>query len=559
MGRALEGAMIPTEIRRPRRPVSILGIDMSYGSKLLLAFGLLLGLVLGLAGLSVWGNHQTQFLFERARLAHKVNEGYLTLSSNAYQLFKKQSEAQLTGEDGRGENIAAVKTRLRADVRRLRQLIASEIAFVEEDEQESEKEELLMLAQIERQFESILIQFAEAQRLRAAGREAEALTLLDSIFKESIEGRFNVLIAEAIAEESEEVAEADAEAAELMHWIRLVVQLLAGLGVVFGLLFAVLLLRGLRDPLVQLLAGTRALRKGELQHRIDLDAADEFGELAQSFNRMAAELEGNKRALEASKSDLEQAVAARTGELRDANAALERADQIRRRFFADISHELRTPLTIIRGESEIVLRGQDKSVEDYKGSLQRVLDQAKHTGRLVDDLLFVARQDAGETRMARQAVALREIVESVSGDAEILAEKRGIKVTLNRDVEEAVVSGDPGRLRQLFLILIDNAVRYSEAHGEVGIYIGPAAKGVVVRVSDQGIGIAPDELDRIFERFYRGDNASEHHAEGTGLGLPVAKAIADAHGGELDIQSRLGEGTTAIVTLPVVRKLRAVA
>ena len=274
---------------------------------------------------------------------------------------------------------------------------------------------------------------------------------------------------------------------------------------------------------------------------------------------MAGELEAKNRDLEAAKADLEQAVTARTAELCDANAALEKADQVRRRFFADISHELRTPLTIIRGEAEIGLRGNDKAIDDYKGTLHRVLEQAEHTARLVDDLLFVARQNAGETRMSRQAIALREIVESVCGDAEVLAEKRGVTVTLRQEVEEAVVSGDPGRLRQLFLILIDNAIRYSEARGEVSLYMGAAPKGVVVRVSDGGIGIGPDELERIFERFYRGDNASEHHTEGTGLGLPVAKAIADAHDGELVIDSRLGEGTTASVFLPTVRKLRAVA
>ena len=274
---------------------------------------------------------------------------------------------------------------------------------------------------------------------------------------------------------------------------------------------------------------------------------------------MANELETKKRDLEAAKADLERAVAARTAELQEANAALEKADQVRRRFFADISHELRTPLTIIRGEAEISLRGHDKAVEDYKGTLQRVLEQAEHTARLVDDLLFVARQNAGETRMSRQAVALPEIVESVCGDNEVLAAKRGVTVTLRQDVTEAVVSGDPGRLRQLFLILVDNAIRYSEPRGEVDIYMGPAPKGVVVRVSDGGIGIAPDELERIFERFYRGDNAGEHNAEGTGLGLPVAKAIADAHDGELIIESQLGEGTTASVVLPTVRKLRAVA
>jgi len=536
-----------------------MGKWMSYRGKLLLAFGLLIGLVLSLAGVSIWGNQQTLFHFERAGLAHQVNEAYLRLSSRTYQLFKKLTEVQATGDESQRIGTGDLEQQLRSDIRLLRHLIATEVAFVEEHEREEEKAELFLLSRIELEIDRVLTQFAEVQKLKDAGRYDEANAKLNTVLDVAIEGRFNVLINEAVQSEAEEVVEADAEARSVMRRVGFLVQVLAGLGVVLSLFCVVMLVRGLRRPLIQLLVGTRALQEGNLQHRINLTTDDEFGEFAESFNHMAEELETNKRDLESAKSDLEEAVAWRTAELRTANTALERVDETRRRFFADISHELRTPLTIIRGEAEIGLRGPDKAVEDYKSSLNRVLEQAKHTGRLVDDLLFVARQDAGETRMVRQAVSLQEIVASVCGDAEVLAEKRGVNISEERDIEEAVVSGDPGRLRQLFLILVDNAIRYSEAHGDVSVYMGQAHNGVMVRVSDNGIGIAPDELDQIFERFYRGDNASVHHSDGTGLGLPVAKAIADAHGGELVIESNLGEGTTATVTLPTVRRIRAVA
>ncbi|MCG8594631.1 MAG: ATP-binding protein [Kiloniellales bacterium] len=532
---------------------------MSYRTKLLLAFGVLIGLTIGLTALSNWGGRLAQLHIERARLAHDVLEGHWRLSSHTYQLFKQLADALLIGDQDLGRGEADLERKLRADITDLREMIADEIAFVEEDEQKGERGELLTLSLLERQIDRVLVEFAEVRNLRNVGERGKAWIKLNAVLEQSIDGSFNALLAAAIAEEHREVKAADAKARALINRVNLIVDGLAALAIAVGILCAALLLSGLRRPMVALLAGTRALRKGDLTHRIELSGSDEFGELAHSFNRMAGELEAKNRDLEAAKADLEQAVTARTAELCDANAALEKADQVRRRFFADISHELRTPLTIIRGEAEIGLRGNDKAIDDYKGTLHRVLEQAEHTARLVDDLLFVARQNAGETRMSRQAIALREIVESVCGDAEVLAEKRGVTVTLRQEVEEAVVSGDPGRLRQLFLILIDNAIRYSEARGEVSLYMGAAPKGVVVRVSDGGIGIGPDELERIFERFYRGDNASEHHTEGTGLGLPVAKAIADAHDGELVIDSRLGEGTTASVFLPTVRKLRAVA
>lgn len=532
---------------------------MNYRTKLLLAFGVLICVTVALTALPNWGGRQAQVHMERSRLAHDVLEGHLRLSSHTYQLFKQLADALLVGDQDLGTGEKVLREKLRADIASVRDMIAYEVAFVDEDEQEGEREELLTLSLIERQIDRVLIEFAEVRNLRDIGERGQAWIKLNALLEQSIDGSFNALLEEAIAEEQREVMEADAEARAVIWQVNLIVDILAAFAIAISLACGFLLLRGLRRPMAALLAGTRALRKGDLTHRIELAKGDEFGELAHSFNGMAGELEAKNRALEAAKADLERAVTARTAELQEANAALETADQVRRRFFADISHELRTPLTIIRGEAEIGLRGHDKEIEDYKGTLQRVLEQAEHTGRLVDDLLFVARQNAGESRMSRQAVALQEIVGSVCGDAEVLAARRGVTVALRQDVEEAIVSGDPGRLRQLFLILVDNAIRYSEARGEVGLYIGPAPKGVVVRVRDGGIGIAPDELERIFERFYRGDNAGGHHAEGTGLGLPVAKAIADAHDGELVIDSQLGEGTTASVFLPTVRKLRTVA
>jgi signal transduction histidine kinase len=113
-----------------------------------------------------------------------------------------------------------------------------------------------------------------------------------------------------------------------------------------------------------------------------------------------------------------------------------------------------------------------------------------------------------------------------------------------------MVQGDPARLRQLFMVLLDNAVRYSKSKGEIGVEVGRANGNVTVRVSDHGVGIAPEELEGVFERFRRGGSASEMNEEGLGLGLPLAKAIVEAHKGRIDMESRVGEGTTVTVSLP---------
>jgi signal transduction histidine kinase len=273
---------------------------------------------------------------------------------------------------------------------------------------------------------------------------------------------------------------------------------------------------------------------------------------------MLDEVVRSRQALERNRDTLEQSVLSRTAELAAANATLRRGDDARRRFLAEVSHELRTPLTVIRGEAEIALRGTDQPVPIYKQALARIAEEAAGTARLVDDLLFVARSEAGEVRFAVQAVAMDSVVQRAAAAARTIGESRAVRVTeqLGRN---GVVLGDADRLRRLVLILLDNAVRYSRPGGEVEVTLTATAEAVQLTVQDHGIGIALEDQERVFERFYRGPGAAQLHAGGSGLGLPLARAIARAHGGELTLDSRPGEGTTLRVMLPAARQLQAVA
>lgn len=233
------------------------------------------------------------------------------------------------------------------------------------------------------------------------------------------------------------------------------------------------------------------------------------------------------------------------------------ADDARRRLFADISHELRTPLTVIRGEAEIALRGREKSIEDYQTSLRRIVDQANHTARLVDDLLFVARTDAGEPRLKMQVVAVVELVQQVSSDAQALSASKNISVALDLGIPRVTITADPERLRQALMVVIDNAIRYSRPHEQIAVGIHAHVQGVSVQITDNGIGISPAEIEQVFERYYRGGGAERQHSAGSGLGLPIAKAIIVAHGGEISLDSAPGRGTRATIVLPVSRRLHA--
>jgi signal transduction histidine kinase len=267
---------------------------------------------------------------------------------------------------------------------------------------------------------------------------------------------------------------------------------------------------------------------------------------------MVAEVERRRSELDHARADLERKVQERTVELEHSNRTLRQVDQARRRIFADISHAFRTPLTVIRGEAEVTLRAQDGTAEDYRATLARIVDTAAQLNKLVEELLEVARSESAALRVETTEVAATELIRDVGEDARALAATKGIRVSCSVPRQEIRVRGDADRLRQLLLILLDNACRYTPADGEIAIALAARKPYAVVTMRDTGIGIAPDELDLVSGRFYRGSNASQMAPSGGGLGLHVAQSIVEAHGGDLAIESEVGRGTTVRVRLPLL-------
>lgn len=314
--------------------------------------------------------------------------------------------------------------------------------------------------------------------------------------------------------------------------------------------------RALRRPLSVLRDGAQALQRGDLGHRIALGGADEFGQAARSMNAMATELARHRERETRDRERLEQLVQSRTGELRAALASLQQVDQRRRQLFADVSHELRTPATVIRGEAQVALRGRDKSVDDYKDSLMRIDETSTQLAAVIDELLAVARDDLDALTVRREPIDLSGPVAAALEQAHALAAERGVVVQAAALLPEALpVLGDSARLRQLLLVLLDNAVRYSAPGGAVSLAVeGRQTPGGhpqwEVRIEDRGIDIAVDELPHVFERRFRGARATRHHAGGSGLGLAIGAALARAHGGDLRLEGRPGGGTIARLRLP---------
>ncbi|GMV09758.1 MAG TPA: ATP-binding protein [Gemmatimonadaceae bacterium] len=228
-----------------------------------------------------------------------------------------------------------------------------------------------------------------------------------------------------------------------------------------------------------------------------------------------------------------------------------------RRFTADASHELKTPLAVMRADVERAMQAQSHSTEQLV-ALEEALEQTTRMADLVDSLLTLARADEGRFDLHREPVAMEPLVREVMETAIILGEDAGLQVAMPT-VEPLVVMGDRTRLRQLFLNLVTNAIKYTPRGGKVELNLSRHDAQVHFSVKDSGIGIAAADLPFIFERFWRADQVRSRSSgrSGFGLGLAISQWIAQAHGGQLLVQSRLNRGTTFTVVLPVAEGVSA--
>jgi len=216
-----------------------------------------------------------------------------------------------------------------------------------------------------------------------------------------------------------------------------------------------------------------------------------------------------------------------------------------REFAADASHELRTPLTVIRSSVEHLERHRDEPVASVGSALEDIDDEVRHMTAIVEDLLLLARSDSGAVALERVPVDLGDVAADGASAMGKPATDRGVRVEV--DPQPAVVAGDPARLRQLVMILVDNAIRHSPIDGRVGVAVRANGSGASLMVEDDGPGIRPEDLPHLFERFYRAPGAP---GGGTGLGLAIAKWIVDRHGGRIEVSNRAEGGARFVVSLP---------
>ncbi len=286
----------------------------------------------------------------------------------------------------------------------------------------------------------------------------------------------------------------------------------------FALLLSFLLSRSISRPVTELTRATQAVATGNLDARVSTEHAGEFGKLAEAFNTMAAELQ--------------------------------HADELRRNMTADVAHELRTPLSVIRGKLEGVIDGIYPASEEH---LAPVLEETEVLTHLVEDLRVLAQAEAGQLRLDRRPTDVGDLLRDAYVNFTPQAEDHRVMLGLDLPGTLPQVSADWRRISQVLGNLINNALQHTPSGGHVRLSAEAREEDVAISVSDTGVGIPPEEIPYIFERFWRGDKARVRtEYGGSGLGLAIVKQIVELHGGQIDVTSEPGQGATFTFTLPCV-------
>jgi len=276
------------------------------------------------------------------------------------------------------------------------------------------------------------------------------------------------------------------------------------------------LARGMTQPLRDMAAAAHRMETGDYTTRVHTRSRDEVGQLAAAFNRMSAELQN--------------------------------LEQSRRDLVANVSHELKTPIAAIRAHLENLLDGVE---HPDPHTLQVMLTQTERLSRLIEQLLELSRLESGELTLQREDVPLAPLVTQVLSEIDVARSDSGVAVESALPEDLPAVDADRERVHQVLFNLLDNAVRFTPSGGAVTVSAQRHNGSVEVRVADTGVGIPPEHLPRLFERFYRADPARSREDGGTGIGLAIARSVVEAHGGHIRAESELGKGSVFTFDLPV--------
>lgn len=285
--------------------------------------------------------------------------------------------------------------------------------------------------------------------------------------------------------------------------------------IAIALLLGILLSRNLTSPIRELTQATHAVSQGDLSQQVPIRSNDELGELGKAFNKMSAELS------------------------RSVNA--------RRQMTADIAHELRTPLSLILGHAEAV---HDGVLPPTPENFEIIREEAARLEHLVNDLRILSLADAGELTISLQTVEPERLLREVASLYQYQTQRKNITLDLEINSPLSTIEVDPGRMTQVLTNILDNALRHTAEGGRIIIAAKQAQDQIEISIHDSGPGITAEDINRIFERFYRTDSSRQREGGGSGLGLAIARSIVQAHGGRIKAENEAGQGLKIVITLP---------
>lgn len=356
----------------------------------------------------------------------------------------------------------------------------------------------------------------EAQKQPQKVKPAQSLT---GIFKitEQLKKDCNRLRKDVLEDIDRLSTQARAQSLAGYRWIFI----LLSLGLLASVILAYLTTSSLVKPIRKFMQATEVVAKGDLDVKLEVTGPDELRQLAHSFQDMTKKL---KDAFEQQKF-----------------------------LVGVVSHQLRTPLTIIRGNAEVTLRGRNQSLEEYQAVLKNIIATTHQMNSFITKLLTLTQAEFGQVQLNLTKIKLKELLVEIFQEGEILTKEKGLNLELQFE-PDGLVLGDRERLKELFFILLDNSLKYTNPPGTIKVVGTRDTDWFRISISDTGIGIPKEDLPYVFERFYRAQKNRANIPQGAGIGLAIARWITETHRGKIYVESQEAQGTAITVLLPVLKE-----
>lgn len=499
---------------------------------------------------------------QRSRLANELYTGFIELLSQKHRLRLELTNA-LVGFDTDPQQRQVFYSKMLRTLDNLDNLTAK-VYDLNIDDAAKEPEHKQRLESLKLLRKGVL-QVGDLMETDSYARKAASLQekrlLLTNIFDITDEQDLRATLLQSISRERL-ATERDRAAADVSLQFMNYAMTIAIISVVaFVFMLSRYFYLAFSRPIDQLMVGAAALKKGDLDHRIPESGNDEFSDLARSMNGMASEIAQLRIEDKRIKSQLEAQVKERTSDFQETLHRLEKVDLRRKQMFADISHELRTPTTAILGEAEITLRYNTSNIDDYRTTLEKIVNYSHALSRVIDDILTLARSDIDAFVLDKRPLQFDELCALTIKSCQATADDKEITVSVTK-FPPAQVLGDAQRLEQVLRIGLENAIAYTPSGGKIAISTTietDKEKHCYYKlcIRNEGPGISAAELPRVFDRHFRGAYAQSVRTDGSGLGLPLASTIIRAHQGHIDIHSHEGEYTELKISMPILESIQA--